>query len=396
MAPIPIATPNFRIGSADRQSEIVRKGIPLDLHLCRQCGMLQVIYIGNAHVQFLNYVYTTSLSLGLTDHFRRHCDEVLAAVKPKPSSLVVELGSNDGTLLRFYKSKGFRVQGIDPAATIAAHATKNGIPTIANFFGASVSADIRTEQGAASLVFANNVIANIDDLSGIVQGVRELLDEDGVFVFETQYGLDVILGNLLDTVYHEHLSYFYVKPLQRFFAKNGLELIDVVHIPTKGGSIRVFVQKAAGPRAVSENVGQFIAHENNVGAYGDEIYRRLSDRIRRARIQLHDILAKAKAAGRSVAGYGVSVGTTTLLAQFELGDKLDVLFDDDRNKDPILSGPGYDLKVAGPDEVLKFDPAVIIMFAWRYTDAILTKHQDWLHRGGVAVVPLPDVKLIKA
>jgi SAM-dependent methyltransferase len=395
LAPMPIATPNFRLHGVSREDAIYREAVPLDLYLCRACGLLQVTHVADAHVQFDNYVYATSLSLGLRQHFQRYAEEVVAAVRPLPDALVVELGSNDGTLLGFFKSKGLRVQGCDPAASIAAKAAAGGIPTVPDFFGTAVARRIRNEQGPATIVVANNVIANVDDLFDLIAGVRDVLADDGVFVFETQYGLDVVVDNLLDTVYHEHLSYFYIRPLQMFLRNAGMEMIDVVHIPTKGGSIRVFAQKAGGPRPVAVAVGDAVKREMEIGAYDEAIYRRLVERIATVRDQLNDEVARARDHGRKVAGYGVSVGTTTLLSQFALSDKLDMLFDDDLDKEPVLSGPGYDLPVFGPAALLQHDPGLIVIFAWRYADSILAKHRAWLDAGGIAAVPLPDVRLVR-
>jgi SAM-dependent methyltransferase len=391
LAGMPIATPNFRVAGVSKDDPAFREAVPLNLDLCKECGLLQVTVVGDAHTQFDNYVYTTSLSVGLTRHFKNYADEVTLAVKPEIGALVVELGSNDGTLLRFFQAKGFRVQGCDPAAAIAAQATAKGIPTLPEFFGTDAARQIRGEHGPATIVLANNVIANIDDLDDLVTGVRNLLADDGVFVFETQYGLDLVRHNLLDTVYHEHLSYFYVRPLTLYFSRLDMQVIDVLPVATKGGSIRVTVQKAGGTRNVAQAVGEFLALEQREGAYGDEIYVRLVKRIAAIRDGLHRAIDPVRASGRPVAGYGASVGTTTLLAQFDLGGRIDMLFDDDPKKQEFLHGPGYDLPIFGGKSVLEHNPAIIVMFAWRYVDPILSKHQVWLDRGGRVAMPLPDL-----
>jgi SAM-dependent methyltransferase len=391
---MPIATPNFRLTAASKDAQAYREPVPLDLDLCQDCGLLQIAAIGDAHTQFDNYVYTTSLSLGLVQHFRCYADQVVAAIRPEHGTLVVEIGSNDGTLLRFFQAKGHRVQGCDPAAAIAQRATAHGIPTLSQFFDVAVGRRIRNEHGPASIILANNVMANVDDLEDLLTGVRDLLADDGVFVFETQYGLDVLRYNLLDTVYHEHLSYFTIRPLLHYFGRRGMEVIDVVRADTKGGSVRITVQRTGGGRPLAPSVGEFLSLEEREGAYGRDIYIRMANRIAAIRAELHQAVDAVRAAGRPVAGYGVSVGTTTLLAQFALGDRIDLLFDDDPDKEPVLRGPGYDLPVFGPQSVLERNPALIIMFAWRYADPILAKHRSWLERGGRAAVPLPDLRII--
>jgi hypothetical protein len=391
LAPMPIATPNMKVPGVDSSHRVFREAVPLDLFLCRHCGLLQLLRIGNPGIQYANYVYTTSLSLGLPQHFENYAAEVLAALTPTPGALVVEIGSNDGTLLRHFKQAGMRVLGVDPAADIACHATESGIETLGDFFTDELAAEIRAGRGPAAVMIANNVIANIDDLNDIVQGVRTLLGEEGVFVFETQYGADVVEKNLLDTIYHEHLSYFNVKPLVLHFARHGLEVFDVRRIGTKGGSIRVFVQHKNGSRPIAAVVADMMSTEEARGHYQLDIYHHWDAKITVIRRALADSVAEQRKAGRLVGGYGVSVGTTTLMAQFGVTDKIDVLFDDDPNKDPELIGPGYSIPVMPAAGVYEKSPGSIIVFAWRYAEPIIAKHQRYLNQGGKFIIPLPSV-----
>ena len=239
LAPIPIATPN--IGLATKGTDgggIATTLAPLDLYLCHACGHLQLLDIIDPEVQYTHFAYTTSISLGLTEHFDRMADSVIARAKLAPGALVVEIGSNDGTLLRFFKQRGMRVLGIDPARATALRATAEGIETLPTFFTATLADKIRTEHGPAAVIISNNTFANLDDLDDPTDGIRRLLADDGLFVFETQHGADVIRRMLIDTIYHEHLSYFLVGPLVPFFARHGMTLFAAEHLTTKGGSIR--------------------------------------------------------------------------------------------------------------------------------------------------------------
>jgi len=393
LSPMPIATPNFAVPGVDKSHPVFRQAVPLELHLCNDCGLLQVPHVGNPDIQYSNYIYTTSLSAGLTEHFRRYASDVIAKLNLEPDSLIVEMGSNDGTLLRFFKDAGMRVQGVDPAREIARRATESGIDTIGNFFGKAVAGKITADCGAANVLIANNVIANIDDLGEIVAGAKAVLADGGVFVFETQYGANVVKQNLLDTVYHEHLSYFNVKPLVLYFTGRGMEVFDVEMIETKGGSIRVFVQRAEGGRPVQPIVDEMVHAEQTAGHYGLKIYRRWADKIDEIRMRLSDIIDEQHAAGRKAGGYGVSVGTTTLLSQFGLTGKIDVLFDDDPEKDSVLTGPGYAIPTFPTEAVYDEKPGVIIIFAWRYADLIIAKHQRFIEQGGKFVIPLPAIDM---
>jgi hypothetical protein len=395
LEPMPIATPNFRVLDASADSMVFTDAVPMDLFLCRDCGHLQILHVGNPDIQYTNYVYTTSLSLGLREHFSQYAREVIERIRPRVGSLVVELGSNDGTFLHFFKvDHGMAVLGLDPAREIARQATLSGIETIEDFFDPEIARQIRETKGPAKIVVANNVIANIDNIADWMTGVRELLASDGVFVFETQYGLDVITKNLLDTVYHEHLSYFNVKPLDAFFAGLGMEMIDVQRIWTKGGSIRVTAQLAGGALPRSAAVSAFAADEIAQGAYEPDLYRRLGDDIGTIRRDLKTIIAEQRKAGKAVAGYGVSVGTVTLLPQFQLTRDIAFLVDDDPKKDPILVGPGYSIPVLPPKAIYERNPGAVIVFAWRYIDPIAHKNKEYLQRGGKFVLPLPKVSVV--
>jgi SAM-dependent methyltransferase len=394
MAGMPIGTPNFQVPDAGIDDPVFRTAVPLELFLCRECGHLQILHVGNPEIQYRHYVYTTSVSLGLRDHFANYADDVVSRHRLAPGSLVVELGSNDGSLLGFFRERGMRVLGVDPAVDIARRATEQGIETIADFFTDAVGKHIRGRHGAASVVIANNMIANVDNLDPLVTGVRDALADDGLFVFETQYGLDVTEKNLLDTVYHEHLSYFNIKPLARFFKRFGMEVVDVRHIWTKGGSIRVTVQRA-GRSTPSPEVARFIAEEDRLGVDQPAYYATYAGRIAAIRNELVALADACHAQGREVAGYGVSVGTTTLLPQFGLENRIDFLVDDDPRKGSVMAGPGYDIPILPPSALYQRKPAVVIVFAWRYVDAIRAKHPGYFASGGKFVVPLPAIHFVE-
>ena len=391
LEPMPIATPNFNV-KASRSDPAFREGVPLGIHQCCDCGHLQVMYYGNPEWQYRDYIYTTSISLGLPEHFRTYAAEIIASLHLPPDGLVVELGSNDGTLLRAFREREMRVLGVDPARNIAELATGSGIPTVPEFFTAELAARLAAEYGGAALVVANNVVANVEPIGDLVDGVAALLADDGVFVFETQYGADVMEHTLLDTVYHEHISYFLLKPLVPFFAAHGLELFDAVRVPTKGGSVRAFVQRSGGTRPVTARLRELIDREVREGMFAQSFYDGVLRELAGIRAELRTLVDAARAQGRGVAGYGVSVGTTTLLAQFGLTRDIDFLVDD-APKAPELVGPDYAIPVVGRDVLMERLPAIVIVFAWRYTDAIAAKNEAYLAAGGTFVVPLPHVTL---
>lgn len=394
LAPVPCASPNVGIDAAAQAAGVQNIWAPLDIYLCHDCGHVQLVHIVDPALQYTNYRYTTSISQGLKRHFETLADDVMARIAPRTSGFAVEIGSNDGTVLRLLQQRGLSVLGVDPAKDIAAEATKSGVTTIGDFFTAKLAERIVADHGKAAVIIANNVIANIDDLTDLVAGIRHLLAADGIFVFETGYGADVINRTLLDTVYHEHISYFMVRSLKPFFATHGLELIDAEAIVSKGGSLRAVVQLRNGPRAISPRVDQMIAQELAAGLDRVETYQRFAAKVGNIRHQVQDFVAKEAKRG-PIAGYGASVGTVTLINYFDMAQRLAYIADDNPLTD-VLRGPGYAVPVLMSDEIYRQPPATVLVFAWRYIDLIVKRHERYLAGGGTFILPLPDFAIKRA
>jgi SAM-dependent methyltransferase len=386
LAKVPIVSPNVGVSG----EELTKVVAPLDNYLCMDCGLIQLVHVVDPALIYRNYLYRTAVSAGLSGHFKGLCQSAVSRLSLQKGSFIVEFGSNDGTLLQHFKDVGMNVQGIDPAEVIAQEATAKGIPTRADFFDVSTATDIRDNQQKAALILSNNVMANIDDLEPILQGVKTLLADDGVYVFETQYALDVFEKNLLDVIYHEHISCFSVQPVARAFERFGLEVFDAERIPTKGGSIRFWVQHQNGPQPVAARVQELITLENETGLYDLAYHKRFSDKVEAIKSAIHQDVKAVRGAGGKVAAWGTSVGCAALIHQFELEDKIDFFLDDSPFK-TRLSGPGYDLPVYKGDGVVREKPALIIVLAWRYADMIIPKHNDYMSEGGRFLIPLPDI-----
>jgi len=367
----------------------------LELYLCTDCAHLQLLDVVDPELLFGEYTFVTASSGGLVDHFRRHAEEVVRRASPAVGGLVVEIGSNDGSLLRFYQERGMRVLGVDPAREIARRATDSGIETLPTFFNLAVAERIRSERGPAALVEANNVYAHADDLAGITDGVAKLLAPDGVFVFEVSYLVDTLEKKLFDTVYHEHVSYHSVAPLAKFFRAHGLELFDIERIGTKGGSIRGFVQPAGGPKRRMSIVDELIALERQRKLDRVETFRSFAAELASIRDRLHEVLREVRAAGGLIAGFGASVTVTTLLYHFGLGEFVEFLVDDNPSKHGMFS-PGLHLPVVSSQALYERKPAATVILAWQYAEPIMKKHARYLAEGGRFIVPLPDVRVVES
>jgi len=365
----------------------------LNLYLCHDCGNVQIEDVVNPELLFRSYTYATSSSLGLVEHFRRYAADMIDRARPGQGSLVVDIGSNDGSLLRAFKDQGLRVLGIDPAVTIARRASAAGLPTVPEFFTSRLAHELHGKNGPAALITANNVFAHSDKLPDMADGIRTLLAPDGVFSFEVSYLVDIIQKTLFDTVYHEHLCYHSVLSLARFFRRHGLELFDVVRIPTKGGSIRGMVQHAGGPRPTSPAIAELIESERALGIHQVATYRRYEERIAALKNELHELLGRLKAEGRTIAGYGASPTVTTLLFHFDLADKLDFLVDDNPVKQNTYS-PGHRIPVYDSRRLYDGGTDYVVILAWNYAQPIMKKHQAFADGGRRFIMPLPQLQVI--
>ena len=373
--------------------DTVQQCYPLDLFLCRNCGLSQLLGVVHPEAIYADYIYVTGSSLGLAEHFLSYADEVLQSVNPEKGMLVVDIGSNDGILLKIFQSRGMRVLGIEPAFAIAKRATESGVETLPLFFNAELGHKLKNGYGRATIITSNNLVANIDDLSDMMEGVRALLAPDGVFIFESFYLVDQIQNMVFDFTYHEHLSYFSVKPLEAFFRGNGMELVDVKRIPTKGGSLRYTVQVVGGPRTMSLAVAELMALEESVSIHSTETFRTFAAKIDSTKAQVVSLLRDLKAKEKTIAGYGASATTTTLIYHFGIGDVLSFIVDDFPAKQNLFS-PGFHIPVLSPQVLYERKPGYMLILAWRYFEPIMAKHQKYLEQGGHFIVPLPRLEVI--
>lgn len=372
---------------------IPQPSYPIDLHICRDCGFAQILDVIDPEILYGEYIYVTGSSVGLPEHFLSYADGVISRCKLRSGSLVVDIGSNDGTLLQCFKKQGMNVLGVEPASHIAAHATANGVKTLARFFSPALAKEIVAASGPASVITSNNVFANIDDLASWVTAIGELLAHDGVYVFESFYLADVVKNMVFDFIYHEHLSAFSVKPIKKLFERAGLELIAVQHVATKGGSLRYFVQRPGGPLADDGSVAGFLATEERMGLYRKETYIAFAEKIDRLKQKTREFLIRAKREGKSVAGFGASITGTTLIYHFEIGEYLDYLVDDNPAKQGRFS-PGLHLPVYPTSALAERKPDYVLVLAWRFSNIFIEKNQAYLKNGGCVAIPVPDFRMV--
>ena len=372
-----------------------QKALPLELAICKKCGYVHLPYIINPEESYVDYLYKSGVTPGLRLHYDEYAKDIVENYNIEKESLVVDLGSNDGSMLASFKRQGMNVVGVEPANLIADYANQSGIKTINDYFSNEVVSKIVSGYGKADVITANYMFANIDDIVNFTKSVEALLSEDGVFVVETGYHLEQFKIKMFDYIYHEHFSYFTVGTLSYLFDQCGLKIIDVQKTKPKGGSIRVVTQKQDGLRETLPSVGMIIDSEKESNIYGIEMYREFSNSLQELKADLIELLKSIKDKGKSIVAFGASHSTTTLIYHFELSDYFDYIVDDNKAKHGLYS-PGLHIPVFPTDRMYVDRPDYILILAWQHKLSITKKHKLIIEKGSTFIVPLPKIEIIDA
>ncbi len=370
-----------------KQSETT---FPLDSWRCRACGLVQIDYVVDPrHLFHPNYPYRSGITETLKRNLHGTAVRVAENVGVPAGALVVDIGSNDGTVLEGFHTAGMRVLGVEPT-NIAHIAIANGIPTINGFFSREVADTIRREHGGAAIVTAANVFAHINKLSELLTGVHTLLEDGGVFVTESHYMVDILETLQYDSIYSEHLRFYLIKPLQRLFDQHGFTLEDAERIPNYGGSIRIYARKGRGGRP-RQAVANLIAMEERMGAYEDQAYDRFRERTEASRRNLRSLIVRLNAEGRRVVGIGCPGRAVTLLTYCGLTpDLLPYIAEQSTSLKLGLYTPGTHIPVVDEARMFEEQPEYALMLTWHYAAPIIKA----LRARGLTskiIVPLPEI-----
>ena len=362
---------------------------PLELARCTACGHVQLSVTVPPEIMFRNYLYVSGTSDTIPAHFAAYANDVAERFVPK-GGLVVEIGSNDGTLLRAFDRGFVRVLGVEPARNIAAMANAAGVPTPDEFFGEAIAGEIATKHGRASAIIGNNVVAHIDDLHGLMNGVTALLEDRGVFVAEFPYLVDLLEKTAYDTIYHEHLSYFSVRSVDDLASRHGLHLIDVRRIGVHGGSIRVFISRDG---EASLEVKNLLSVEDAGGLRAGRPLRAFVGAVQRQREDLKRVLGEIRSS-RHLAGYGAPAKGNTLLNYCEIDRSvLDFIVD----KSPLKHGlvtPGTHIPVEPVDRLRGSGIRDTLLLAWNFADEVIRQQSAYRAQGGRFIVPIPTPRVV--
>ncbi len=369
---------------------------PLHAYVCDQCFLVQLGEFESPEAIFSDYAYFSSYSDSWLSHAKNYTQQMTNRFKFDEQSLVVEVASNDGYLLQYFKEKNISVLGIEPAANVAKVAEEIGIPSLVEFFGTDCAQKLVAKGKQADLMIANNVLAHVPNINDFVAGFQLLLKPTGIATFEFPHLLQLIQHNQFDTIYHEHFSYLSLLTIQQVFAKQGLEVFDVEELPTHGGSLRVFVQQAEHqPHSVSNTVAELIETEKNAGLNQLNTYLRFSEQVKAVKYNLLSFLTEAKQQDKFIVGYAAAAKGNTLLNYCGIGPEfVDYVVD----KNPYKQGrylPGTHIPVKAPEAIQGTKPDYVLILAWNLQDEVKAQMdfiQDW---GGQFLVPIPQLKILK-
>ncbi|RZD41362.1 MAG: methyltransferase [Thaumarchaeota archaeon] len=376
------------------QLELSEIKFPLRLFWCKDCFLVQLLDIVSKEDLFKHYFYMTSASKPIVEHFQKYATDIFNEFLSKQENpFVVEIGSNDGTLLSEFKKLGTMILGIEPATNLSNMANQSNITTKNTFFSSEVSKEIAKSRNA-SVVVANNVIAHIEDLQDLMQGIKILIGNDGVFIFEVPYVVDLIKKLEFDTIYHEHLSYFSILPLLKLVEKFGLEIFDIRKQFVHGGTLRIFVSKKNNFK-ISDSIDIFINSEYDIGLDTNSIYDVFSTNVQNLKIILRKKLLELKEQKKSLFGYGASAKGNVLLNYCDIDNSiLDFIID----TTPLKQGkftPGTHIPIFPPEKIRdKGNGDVALLLAWNYEAQILDKENQFRTNGGKFLLPIPIPKLI--
>lgn len=362
---------------------------------CIDCGLVQLTNVVNPEIMFRDYLYIPSTAKMMMNNFSNLVYQANRMHKLSTSSLVADIGSNDGSLLRFFKSFGAKVLGIDPAENLAKIANEQGIPTEPLLFNTKTALKMKQKYGQADIVTATNVIAHIDDLHGVWGGISNFLAEDGLFITEFPYLLDLISKNQFDTIYHEHLSYFSLKPWKKIVEEYGFKIINAERRLIHGGSIRLTHKRRKNKKNKhARNAEYLILLEEKFGLYKPEAFEQFSKRVMGLKDQLLSLLTNLKSKNKKIVGYGAAAKGNVLTNFFGINSKiLDFIVDSTPYKHGLFT-PGTHIPIYPESKIEEFSPDYLLILAWNFADEIMEKQKKYKKRGGHFIIPIPKVEVI--
>jgi hypothetical protein len=364
---------------------------PLEVYFCPACSLVQLLDVVSPEVLFRNYIYVTGTSDTIAAHNKGYASTVTGLLNLQPVDLVVEVASNDGSLLKCF---GTRTLGVEPALNIAAKAQAAGIDTVTDFFDFSVATKLRAERGPARAVIANNVLAHVDDPRGFLRGAAAMIEGDGMVITEVPYLGDLIRKMEYDTIYHEHLSYFSMTALVKLFANAGLSVVRIDHVPVHGGTVRVYARRQEHTPQHSPEALEMCQREHDSKLTSLECLEAFAKGVQKHKQALLNLLSMLLLEGKTIAGYGAPAKGNTLLNYCEISTSI-LKYTVDKN--PMKVGkltPGQHVPVFDVSALTERRPDYVLILAWNFADEVMRQQSQFLEQGGRFIVPIPVPSIV--
>jgi len=363
---------------------------PLNVCMCNNCGLAQLSYVVPPELMYdSNYPYESSTTKTGSEHFFKMAQQITQRFNLKEHSLVVDIGSNVGVLLQGFKNQNMRVVGIEPSSNIAKIAISEGIDTIPSFFNDEAVINIIKNFQHASVVTATNVFAHIGDLDLFIENVKKLLNQEGIFIFEAPYFVNLLENMEYDTIYHEHLAYLSIKPLVNFFKIHEMELFDVQQTSIHGGSIRCFIGRS-GQYKVTTAVNDLLELENEKQIYNMSRLKEFSERVKNHRIQLVKLLNKLKNDGKKIVCISAPAKGMTLLNYCEIDNSICDYVTEKANLKIGKFTPGTHIPIKEDAFLLRDMPDYALLLAWNFAEEIIQNNEEYRKKGGKFIIPIPN------
>ena len=362
---------------------------PLDVTCCSNCLLVQLTdesYIPRDKL-FLDYAYASSISGGLRNHFTELADKIKSEFNPK---IVVDIGSNDGVLLKPLLELGCEAIGVEPAGNLAKQANNNGLATICSYFDKDTVNKIILDNGKADIVVASNVFAHLDEYHDIIENVKRILSENGTYIVEVQYFADMIRDMTFDNIYHEHVLYYTIHSMINLFDKHNMTLYNVEKIPTHGGSIRAYISEGKSPQ---QSVNNLIREEKENGIDNLQTLENFNKKLQNNIEQIRELFVKLKKDNKRIFGYGAPAKSSTMINSIGLDkSNIELIMEDSPLKQGLFT-PGSHIPIISPDILKKETPDYLMIFAWNYADEIIKKVEDKYQKLNY-IIPMPELRVI--
>jgi len=366
---------------------------PLDVYFCEECGLVQIGYAVTPDALFKNYIYFSATS----DLIHKHADYLAKSFQKKfgltQRSQVVEIASNDGTVLQYFKKTGVKTLGIEPASNIAKEAMHAGINTVNAFFNETTAENVKKQHGTADVILGRHVFAHVPEIHGFAKGLKSLLSPHGAVAIEAPYLIDFVEKNEFDTVYHEHYSYLSVRAMSYLFNLYDMEVFDAERVAIHGGSIIYFIGHKEAHKK-TETVTALVNAELDKGLDKKETYLAFAERTRGIKASLLSLLNNLKSSGKRIAAYGAPAKGNTLLNYCGITTNLVEYTVDKSPYKQNLYTPGAHLPVYPPDKLSQDMPEYVLLLAWNFADEILEQQKAFRKKGGKFILPIPDVRIV--